>query len=214
MWWHEHWWTVLFAILTLPVICIAAFAWWMKRRPNLDIEKSVQCWDVFIKLISAFTVIVSGAMLFGKYIDQQDQLQQQRVVQEQKEFNLRKAEFLRQKLLFDTERHQRKRTLFDEAKTLAAHIANTNPPDTESLKRFDELYFGALIGVEKLHGPVESAMVAFRRKLKEKPAEDESLEQLALRLSTACENELKESEDSLLSQHKEIADLVTETTAD
>jgi hypothetical protein len=59
------------------------------------------------------------------------------------------------------------------------------------------------------------AMVAFRRKLKKEPdAPDESLELLALRLSTACENELKESEELLLSQHKEIADLVTETTTD
>lgn len=214
MWWHEHWWTVLIAILILPVICMAVFAWWMNRRQNLDIEKGVKCWDVFIKLISAFTVIVSGAMLFGKYIDQQEQVQQQRVVQEQKTLNLRKAEFLRQKLLFDTERHQRKRTLFDEAKTLAARIANTDSPDTESLKRFDELYFAALIGVEKLHGPVESAMIAFRRKLRNEPgAPEENLERLALRLSTACETELKESEDLLLAQHKEIADLVTETTA-
>ena len=215
MWWRENWWAVLWAILTLPILCIAVFAWWINRHPNLDIEKGVKCWDVFIKLISAFTVIVSGAMLFGKYIDQQEQLQQQRVAQEQKVFTLRKAEFLRQKLLFDTERHQRTRTLFNEAKTLAAGIASADKPDPDSLKRFDELYFAALIGVEKQQGPVEAAMIQFRRKLKNEPgAPEESLERLALRLSTACETELKESEALLLSQHKEIADLVTEEAAD
>ena len=214
MWWHEHWMTILLAILTLPVFSVVAFAWWLNRRSNLDIDKGLKCWEVFVKLIGAFTVVVSGAMLFGKYIDQQDRLQANRIAQEQKELNLRKAEFLRQKLLFDTERRQRQRVLFDEAKTLAARIANIESPDHDSLKRFDELYFAALIGVEKLHGPVETAMVRFRKKLKgEADPPSESLPQLALDLSTACETELRESEDLLLQQHKAIADLVTESTA-
>jgi hypothetical protein len=202
------------AILTLPVVSIVAFAWWLNRRSTLDVEQGVKCWDVFVKLISAFTLVVSGAMLFGKYIDQQGQLQSQRAEQEQNELNLRKAEFLRQKLLFDTERHQRKRTLFDEVKTLAAGIANSESPDQVSLKRLDELYFAALIGVEKRKGPVESAMVRFRKKLKgESDAPVDNLPQLALALSTACEIELRESEDLLLEQHKAISDLVNQSTA-
>jgi hypothetical protein len=215
MWWHEYWLIILLALLALPLISIAAFARWMSRQPNVNIESGAKCWDVFVKLISAFTVVVSGAMLFGKYIDQQGQLQSRQATQEHRELNLRKAEFLRQKLLFDTERHQKKRLLLEEAKTVAAQIANTDSPVQESLKRFDELYFAALIGVEKLNGPVEEAMVRFRRQLKrEAESPSTTLPQLALELSTACETELRESEDLLLEQHKAISDLVSATTDD
>ncbi|HET8546692.1 MAG TPA: hypothetical protein VFL57_01740 [Bryobacteraceae bacterium] len=201
MWWREYWWTVLIAILATPVVATAVFAHWLRRRPGLDVDAGVKCWDVFIKLISAFTVIVSGAMLFGKYIDQQQDLHE-------REAHLRQAEFLRQKLQFETERHQRNRMLLDEAKTLAARLANVGT-DAASLRRFEELYFAALIGVEQPGGPVEAAMVRFRRKLRnEAGAPAESLDQLALALSRACETELKQSQDALLAQHKTIADLV------
>ena len=211
MWWHEHWWTVLLAILCLPLLAAAAFGWWLNRRSDLDVEKGVKCWDVFIKLVSALTVIVSGAMLFGKYIDQQQALQVQRNLQQERELNLRKAEFLRQKLQFDTERHQRKQRLFEEARTVAARLANGDSPDLDSRRRFDELYLGALIGVERLHGPVETAMVRLRKKLlNERDAPPQSLDQLALALSTACGSELKESEDLLLESHRTIAELVTQ----
>ena len=55
-------------------------------------------------------------------------------------------------------------------------------------------------------------MVRFRRKLKGLPeASEDSLNQLSLQLSTACETELKESEDLLIEQHHQITDLVTAT---
>jgi hypothetical protein len=201
MWWREYWWSVLAVILALPLLTTAIFARWLRRRPDLDVEAGVKCWDVYIKLISAFTVIVSGAMLFGKYIDQQQE-------QHEREGQLRRAEFLRQKLQFDTERHQRSRLLLDEAKTVAARLANAGP-DPASLKRFEELYFAALIGVEQPRGEVEAAMVRFRRRLhKEGDAEGESLGQLALALSRACETELSQSQEALLEQHKAIAELV------
>jgi hypothetical protein len=215
MFWHEYWMTILLGILALPLISVGVSALWMSRQPNMNVENGAKCWDVFVKLISALTVVVSGAMLFGKYIDQQGELQAQRAAQQQKELNLRKAEFLRQKLLFDTERHQRKRLLFDEAKSLAARIASSESRDHDLLKRFDELYFAALIGVEKLKGPVEGAMVQFRKKLTEdghdrsEVESSESLPQLALKLSSACETELTESEKLLLQQHAAIADLIT-----
>jgi hypothetical protein len=215
MWWQQYWTTILLAILALPILSVAAFAWWLKRWSHVDLENGVKCWEVFIKLVSALTIVVSGAMLFGKYIDQQGQVQSQRADHEKNELNLRKAEFLRQKLLFDTERHQRKRVLFDEAKTLAAGIANTEAPSRDALKRYDELYFAALIGVETLHGPVEKAMVRFRNKLKGMEIDpDNSLPQLALELSTACETELKESEDLILEQHQAITDLLTKSTSE
>ena len=209
-WFHDYWWAVLAVVLTLPLVCVAAFAWWLERRPQLQVEEVVKSWDVFIKLISAFTVIVSGAILIGKYVDQQEQVDRQRAGQEKKENNLRSAEFLRQTLAFDTERHQRKRTLFNEAKVIAARLANDASPTQADVRRFAELYDADLIGVERFHGEVEKAMVRFRSKLRREPdAPREGLEQLALQLAHACETELKESEDALLEQHKTITALVT-----
>ena len=74
----------------------------------------------------------------------------------------------------------------------------------------NELYDAELIGVEELRGKVEAAMVRFRRKFYRVPgAPEEDLEQLALQLSHACEVELRASQDSLLEQHKTIANLLT-----
>ena len=69
--WQQYWWVILVGIIIVPLICITAFSLWLRRRSDVDLEKGVKCWDVFVKLISALTIVVSGAMLFGKYIDQQ-----------------------------------------------------------------------------------------------------------------------------------------------
>lgn len=208
--WVDYWWIILSVILVLPLIAIAAFSWWLRRRTDVDLENGVKCWDVFVKLVSALTIVVSGAMIFGKYIDQQKLLEGDKSEQQRRELDFKKAEFLRQKLQFDTERHQRKRTLFDEVKGLAAKLANADTPDKVTITRFDEMYHASLIGVEKVAGPVETAMVRFRRKLKGlSEAPEDSLDQLALQISTACETELKESEDLLIEQYRQISELVT-----
>jgi hypothetical protein len=210
--WQEYWWIILTSILVVPLICVAAFSWWLKGRSDVDLEKGVKCWDVFVKLVSALTIVVSGAMIFGKYIDQQKLLEGDKVEQQRRELDLKKAEFWRQKVQFDTERHQRKRTRFDEVKDLAARLANADKPDKATINRFEEMYHASLIGVETFHGPVEAAMVQFRRKLKGLPeAPADSLDQLSLQLSTACETELKESENLLMEQYRQISDLITAT---
>ncbi len=208
--WREYWLTILVAILAIPLLCVVAFGFWLKRRPDMDVEKATKCWEVFIKLISALTVVASGAMLFGKYIDQQEAFEHARIEQQKQESNLKKAEFLRQKLQFDMERHQRKRILFDEVKVLAAGLANTDTPDKASISRFEEMYHGALIGVEKPSGLVEAAMFRFRKKFEKlHGAPEDDLEQLSLQLSAACEEELKESEELLIEQHEQISALLT-----
>jgi hypothetical protein len=190
--WQQYWWLILLGIIIVPLICITAFSLWLRQRPDVDLDKGVKCWDIFVKLISALTIVVSGAMIFGKYIDQQRVLEGDRVQQQRRELDLKNAEFLRQKLQFDTERHQRKRTLFDEVKGLAAKLASTETPDKAVTSRFEEMYYASLIGIEQLNGPVEHAMVRFRQKLKGLPgAPEASLDQLSL--STACEIEAKES---------------------
>lgn len=210
MFWNDYWWVVLVGVLVLPLLCVLGFGYWLRRRGDISLELGVKCWETFIKLISAFTVIVSGAMLFGKYIDQQGALQSGRQKEIAREQSLREAEFLRQKLNFDTEQHNRSRTLLTEAKNLAARLASMKMRDEKLVTRFEELYYADLIGVEKLHGDVERAMVRYRKKLKKLPdAPDGSLYDLSLELSKAVETELKESKQVILRQHRAIAELLS-----
>ena len=209
MFWREHWGVVLSAILVLPIASAFGFWLWIRHEPGINLDNGVKCWEVFIKLISAITVVVSGAMVFGKYIEEHAQAAAVAARQADRELALREADLLRQKLAFETEHHVRKVKLLGEAKTVVARIASTKP-DAASMTRFNELYQADLIGVEELHGEVEAAMVRFRRKLRsETPAPDESIEDLSLGLSAAVETELKKSEDRLLEQHRAIAALLS-----
>ena len=209
MFWHEYWSIVLLGILCLPLFSVAVFLYWIRKKQDITAEIKVKYWEVFIKLISAFTVIVSGAMLFGKYIDQQDSQASARQYEVNRELALKEADFLRQKLNYDSERFVRAKVLLGEAKRLSANMASVDSPDDASLTRFDELYYADLIGVEKRAGKVEGAMVRYRKKLRnDAEASDKSLKQLSLELSHAVESELKEIEDNLLLQHEEIANLL------
>jgi hypothetical protein len=209
-WFQDYWWIVLVAVLTVPIVCVFAFARWLGTKPNLVFDEKIKAWDVFVKLVSALTVVASGAVLIGKYVDQREEADRQQALRETRESNFRTAEFLRQRLAFDTDRHQRRRKLFDEAKVLAARLANTKTPTAIDVRRFDELYDADLIGVEQLEGPVEAAMVRFRSKLRgDANAPADHIDLLALELAHACETEMRASEDGLLNQHKAIATLVT-----
>lgn len=209
-WFQNYWWVLLVAVLILPVGAIALFARWLRSQAALGFDDKIKSWDVFVKLVSALTVVASGAVLIGKYFDQREQVARQEESRSQQDNNLRAAEFLRQKLVFETERHERRRTLLNEAKVLAARLANTLSPAAADVRRFDELYDADLIGVEQLNGEVEKQMVEFRKRLRgQAGASEEPFNQLALRLAHACETELKASEDDLLEQHKAIATLVT-----
>ena len=209
-WFQDYWWMLLVGVLLLPIAAIMVFARWLGSLAGLGFDEKLKAWDVFIKLVSALTVVGTGAVLIGKYFDQREQLAHREAQQSKQEANLRTAEFLRQKLAFDTERHQRRRKLFDEAKLITTRIATAKPPTDSDTKRFEELYWADLIGVEQLKGPVEAAMVQFRRKLRgEAGALPDPIEQLSLQLGFACETELKTSEDDLLAQHKAITALVS-----
>lgn len=209
-WFQNYWWVLLVATLLLPVAAVMLFARWLRGMVSLAFDDKIKSWEVFIKLVSALTVVATGAILMGKYFDQREQATRQQEVRSRQESGLRTAEFLRQKLTFDTERHQRRRQLFDEAKVIAARLANAASPSPQDVRRFDELYAADLIGVERVSGDVEAAMVRFRRRLRgEVGAPEGPFDQLALQLAHACEAELKVSEDDLLEQHKAIATLVT-----
>ena len=209
-WFQHYWWMLLVGVLLVPIAAVVFFARWIGAVAGLGFDDRLKAWDVFIKLVSALTVVGTGAVLIGKYFDQREQLsvrEEQRAIQES---NLRTAEFLRQKLAFDTERHQRRRKLFDEAKVVATRLATTKSPAATDIRRFEELYGADLIGVEQLQGKVERAMVDFRLKFRNEPeAPPDPIDQLALRLARACETELKTSEEDLLAQHKTITALVS-----
>ncbi len=210
MFWHDYWWMVLIGILVLPLVGTVVFGFWLKQRSDVTLESGALCWGTFVKLISAFTLIVSGAMLFGKYIDQQEAIQADRLYEVNRELALKEADFLRQKLNYDIERHNRAQALLGEARRLAARLASADSLDDDSVTRFEELYYAELIGVEERQGEVERAMVRFRKKLKNlrgAPAED--LYKLSLDLSRAVEFELLNSENKLILQHEEIKILLS-----
>ncbi len=210
--WRERWGLFLSAILLLPVFAAVTFWLWIRQQPGVTLDVGAKCWDVFINLVSALTATVSGAMLFRKYIEERAEAAAVTAQQAHRELALREAEFLRQRLLFETQRHERKVALLREAKTIAARIASTSNPDAVTLTRFNELYYADLIGTEEKHGAVEAAMVGFRRQMEDQSAQDgDSLELLSLQLSAAVERELQNSEEALLQQHRSIADLLSKT---
>jgi hypothetical protein len=209
-WFQNYWWMLLIGVLFLPIAAVALFARWLGTLAGLGFDEKLKSWDVFIKLVSALTVVGTGAVLIGKYFDQREQLAHREEQRATQESNLRTAEFLRQKLAFDTERHERRRRLFAEAKVVATRLATSKSAIAADVRRFEELYGADLIGVEQPGGPVEKAMVWFRRKFRGEPgARPDPIDQLALQLGEACEDELRTSEAALLAQHKEITALVS-----
>ena len=203
----DYWWLLLVGVLLVPVVAITLFSRWLGTRSALGFDDKVKAWDVFIKLVSALTVIGSGAVFIGKYFDQREHAAKQ-------EADLRTAEFLQRKVAFATELHQQREKLFREAKLVASRLAYARVPADSDLRRFDELYLGDLIGVERHEGDVEKAMVRFRHKLYGEPIDpDAHIRQLALDLAKATGDELKISRDSLLLQHKAITDLVSTAAA-
>ena len=142
-----------------------------------------------------------------QYMQQQREISVLEQARTDRELALRQAEFLRQKIVFENANHERKKAYLGEAKVLIARLA-AQSNDPQSRQRFEELYYADLIGVEKLRGPVEQAMVAFRNLLvAEASAQD--LRDQSLVLSRAVETELKESEDNILEQWRQVSNLIT-----
>lgn len=207
MFWQDYWWIILLVILGLPVVAIAGFGFWMRSKAAGDLEVGAKCWDIFVKLVSALTIVVAGAMAFGKYIDQRE-------VEERRNAAFQKAEVHRKKLEFDIKAHEQKVLLLKEAARTAARIANSDSPTSKDIIRFDGLYFADLIGVEIPKGEVESAMVCFRAKQRN-PASirtgcpNHELPTLALDLSKAVKSELLQSQEAILEQQKVISEYLT-----
>jgi hypothetical protein len=213
------WAAILLIIALLPLFFVALFAWWIARQ-NLTFEQKAKAWEVFISLVSAITVLVGGALVINKYIDEQTELQYARLKQEQRLLDFRKAESLRQQAVPLQQRYDRMRKLYDEDKKLVTYLAGLDESQAARVKtspereQFEQMYWAQLIGVE---GPdVEAAMVQLRGHFEtwaasgRKPVGDSpetDVHQAALNLSHQCENELKQMEEVLTRMNRQIAEL-------
>lgn len=204
--WYDYWWLIFILIITLPITSAIFFGIWLRKQASVNLETGATCWDSFSKFITAFTIIFSGAMLFGKYIDQHQQIQATKIIQVERELVLREVDFLKQKLLFDEKKFESKRAMLNETKRVAASIAAGNQK-APMLIRFEELYWGDLIGIQKPEGKVQEAMLNFRNQIKW-PNRNQRLDVLSRNLSEAIKTELEESEKAILEQYRHIADLM------
>jgi hypothetical protein len=207
MFWRNYWWVLFALLLLLPLGASAIFAWWIRRK-GMDVNESSKCWDVFLKFLSTITAIFVGAFVFAKYVDQKNEADAKaRLIQE--------VEYLKGQVNGEDEKQKMRTKLFGDAKSVVAQLAAATDAKAVSLatpvrQRFEELYSGSLIGVEKRHGEVERAMVNFRTALnqwEETPAARPDLHQLSVKLSQACVQELKEGEDTIQGLRKQIKDL-------
>jgi hypothetical protein len=214
MFWRNHWGLVVLALTIVPVVAIVVFAAWLRRRNDVDFEKGVKAWTAFVSLLSALTAIAAGVMVFAKYIEEKQETDRRAEQAEVKQRQLRQAELLRQSLTFDEQDYRIKEDRFAKASDAAARIgAAAGKPDPADVVLFNQLYFSGLIGVERLHGPVESAMVAFRDALTSQDGQDRAdLGQLTIALRKACDAELDEAKQNILKQQRHIAELADEAT--
>ena len=206
---YASWWLIIVALTLVPMAMTIGFAWWMRRRGGVfeikEIKDAAQCWDVFIKFIIAWTTVAAGVVVAAKFLDEKytgdSAVRKHDVEAKQLDLQARRADVLQKKFDYDWEVQKRRTVLFDEAKNVVASL--TMAADLKSNAdrlRFEQLYSGGLIGIEKYHGDVEKAMVAFDNALSswektgKKPAE---LRSLALELSSACQRELQEHRNDL-----------------
>lgn len=214
-------------VLTAPVALAFVFWIWMSRQPGLQFEQRTKAWETFVKCVSAYTTIAAGVLIIGKFVfEQQNSLKQ--------EYALKAYELQQKEMEFERERHAKRVKLLNEAASVAATIATQKHAsaiadqyraDKELIKRFNQLWFADLIGIEERRGDVEKKMVEFREMLygqfgqadqniidkisailtreeKAKKAPEGSIEKIAIELSVAVDKEIKKSEENLKEQQR------------
>jgi hypothetical protein len=187
------WAFFLSAIAVVPLLATIGFCVWIRRRRELSFDDKTKAWQVFISLITAFTAVIGGVVVIGKYVDEQARQAQR--------------DRLHIQIQALSEKKDRKAQLYGNAERVANKLVKLDPQDFDSLNKgldraeFEQLYWGQLIGVESRD--VESAMVHLRRALQrwsEEKIKPPELEQLVLSLSHACAKDLADIE-------KRVADL-------
>lgn len=163
-------WSILIPIavpiVVIPVLGTVLFTKWLKRRRDLSAEMQVKCWDIFIKGIGAFTVIVAGAFAVVQYIHEsktETRRYNEQVEKDRERYdniwerNIEKDQgytaFLTRELNLKIYGSANRDTLFHElvdvVATLAAADSITDADAKIAWKRFERLYHGQLVFVEK-----------------------------------------------------------------
>lgn len=201
------WAMSLAAIAVVPMLVTILFAIRLKRTEGLTFDDKTKAWQVFISLITAFTAVIGGVLVIGKYVDEQARNERDKIVQSQRDRLHTQIQAL-------TEKRGQKDKLYRNAERVANALVALDAKDlaslTKSLERaeFEQLYWGTLIGVESRD--VESAMVQLRRALQgwadaqNKPAD---LQQLVLALSEACANDLKDLDQSITALNDQLSQI-------
>ncbi len=199
-------WTMsLAAIAVVPMLVTVLFAIRLKRTPDLTFDDKTKAWQVFISLITAFTAVIGGEIVIGKYVDEQARGERDRIAQSRRDRLHNQIQLL-------TEKKERKGRLYNNAKRVANALVNLDAKDLTSLTKgleraeFEQLYWGQLIGVESRR--VESAMVELRRALQswsEDQNKPSGLEQLVLNLSQACADDLNDVNGAIAALNDQVA---------
>lgn len=204
MFWQKYWGLFFLLIVLLPCVAAGLFGRWLRRRADIKTEDSLKYWEVFVKVLGAMTVVVTGAFVFGKYIDQKAEAQRAESVKHE-------AAYLERRIDVAKKERAQKAELFKAATGAAVKLANAGDPKELALAsptraEFEQLYWASLIGVEEPGGPVERAMVQFRREVERRAGGTPGAETphaLVLTLAQACIAELGKSDAQIARMEEE-----------
>jgi hypothetical protein len=157
-----------------------------QQRLELDREKlRFERQGVLFRYVAILGAI--GTFIWGAYTHF-DGLQRE----QEKQARERERSIAVQKIAASEPFLERQLKLFEEATQTAAYLSTVSdsPDRAKKLERFEQLYWGELALVEK--GPVEAAMVQFRKSLMA-GAPQEELRLRSLAIAHACREELAES---------------------
>lgn len=208
--------SLLIVAIAIFVVAIAAvvFSRAIRRSEGLSPQDKISAWEVFAKVVTTCTAIVAGLLAFVRYIDQRElelAARNSEAAQKVREFNL--GIYAQSKTL-----EEGKRILLNEAADLVSTLATLNELESPTAQiatdRFERIYHGQLVLYEG--SAVSRAMIDFRDAMQKwqrtgaKPAEllpedrsniketlkfhkrnSDFMRQLALKLSSACREELE-----------------------
>ena len=192
--------TIASLLLFVPLLCLAAFARWIKSQSSLPYDDKVRSWEAFIKLLSAMTVVVAGVFTFLQYFEQR----RYETDQKEREFEQQLGQ---QQIEFAQEQFNRKSATYGEAIKNASIIATSRSLEdaSDAIAKFHELYWGQMVQYEGRE--VEAAMVRFSRALEQlqgapelQPDATRELRILSLGIATACRDELAADKATLFAK--------------
>jgi len=213
--------SILMVALAVVAVIVGAllFSRVLRRAEGFSPNDRIAAWEVFAKVVTTCAAIIAGLLAFVRYIDQRElelAASSYEAAQKVREVNI---SIYAQSTFPD---HGR-RVLLNEATDLVSTLATLDdlrsPTGVISTDRFERLYHGQLVLYE---GPsVSEAMIDFRdaiikwqktgtRPTKLLPDErsntkklfelsktnSDFMRQLALRLSKACQEELRELDET------------------